>query len=258
MVKTLLVVECTESYNWYEVFKGATVHGEAIVVEQASWQDITAVSYPNQVVVSIRKAKNPLPNTTQGNDRTVMVDFLFLRSVSRGIQGMDSRNLLLAFIHQGIPSVNSLLSAYLCGERPTTFGALKQIQDRLGKQNFPLIEQNYYASFREMLISPDLPCVCKIAHAQSGYGKMRIFNSTDWADFRSVCAIHPDYVTAEPFIEWDWDGRGIFPSYKSNVYVWQPIYSFAVLHLQFKRLDRIIGPSKEHLPTGKETRVINQ
>jgi len=207
MVKTLLVIECTESFNWYKRFENALVHGEQVKVEQASWQDISLVSYPNQCVVSIRRAKKPLPGTTQDRDRTILVDFVFLRSVSRGVGNMDSRNLLLGLIHQNLPAVNSLISAYLCCERPTTFAALKDIQKRLGKAEFPVVEQTYYSSHRDMLITPDFPIVCKIAHAQSGYGKMRITNASDFSDFRSVCGVHTDYVTAEPFIDWDWDGR---------------------------------------------------
>lgn len=54
-----------------------------------------------------------------GTDRTVSVDFVLLRSVTRGIKGQDSRNKLYTFIHANIPSVNSLLSAYMCLEKPT-------------------------------------------------------------------------------------------------------------------------------------------
>ena len=208
MTKTLLVIECTETYNWYERFAGATIEGEAIQVEQASWQDVSLVSYPDSCVVSLRKAKSPLPGTTQNQNRTVVVDFVFLRSVSRGVGNMDSRPLLLGLLHHNLPAVNTLSSAFLCCERSTTFAALKDIQVKLGKEAFPLIAQTYYASGRDMLITPDFPIVCKIGHAQSGYGKMRITNAPDLADFRSVCAMHEQYVTAEPFIEWDWDGRG--------------------------------------------------
>jgi len=44
------------------------------------------------------------------------------------VQGQDSRNKLFALMHAGIPSVNSLQSAYMCVERPTVFGELKKIQ----------------------------------------------------------------------------------------------------------------------------------
>jgi len=202
-----LVFECTESYNWYKRFEGAEINGEPIVVEQAAWQDVSLTSYPNDCVVTLRRALKPLPNTTQNQNRTVVVDFIFLRSVSRGIGNQDSRQLLLGLIHQNLPSVNSLTSAFLCTERSTTFAALKEIQKKLGKDDFPLIPQTYYASHREMSISPEFPIICKIGHAQSGYGKMKITNSSDFSDFRSVVGLHTDYVTAEPFIEWDWDGR---------------------------------------------------
>lgn len=209
MVKTLLIVECTETFNWYKRFEGAEINGEKVVIEQASWQDISVVSYESACVVSIRKARNPLPGTPQTTNRTVTIDFVFLRSVSRGVGNMDSRHLLLGLIHKNLPAVNSLISAYLCCERATTFGALKDIQKKHGKAAFPLIDQTYYGSHRELLITPDFPIVCKIGHAQSGYGKMKITNSSDLSDFRSVCGLHCDYITAEPFIKWDWDGRGL-------------------------------------------------
>jgi hypothetical protein len=44
------------------------------------------------------------------------------------IQGQDSRNKLFAMMHAGLGSVNSLLSAYMCLERPTVFGELRKIQ----------------------------------------------------------------------------------------------------------------------------------
>eukprot|EP00009_Paramoeba_aestuarina_P000536 CAMPEP_0201518650 /NCGR_PEP_ID=MMETSP0161_2-20130828/9437_1 /ASSEMBLY_ACC=CAM_ASM_000251 /TAXON_ID=180227 /ORGANISM="Neoparamoeba aestuarina, Strain SoJaBio B1-5/56/2" /LENGTH=262 /DNA_ID=CAMNT_0047916483 /DNA_START=6 /DNA_END=794 /DNA_ORIENTATION=+ len=36
---------------------------------------------------------------------------------------------------------------------------------------------------------------------------MKINDSTQFQDFRSLCAIHGDYITSEPFIKWDYDCR---------------------------------------------------
>jgi len=77
----------------------------------------------------------------------------------------------------------------------------------MGAENFPLIEQNLYTDHRSMIITPDLPFVCKVAHTHAGYGKMKFENATQFADFRGLIAIHNDYVTAEPYIKWDYDMR---------------------------------------------------
>jgi len=71
-------------------------------------------------------------------------------------------------MHANVPSVNSLLSAYVCFERPTVYGALLGIQQRLGKDKFPLISQTYYPSNKQMLITPELPMVVKIGAAHAG------------------------------------------------------------------------------------------
>jgi len=58
-----------------------------------------------------------------------------------------------------------------------------------------------------MLMTPDYPFVCKVAHTHAGYGKMKFEDSVQYNDFKGVIALHDDYVTAEPYIEWDYDMR---------------------------------------------------
>jgi len=212
MVKTLLIVECSTQLNWYDIFAEYKVlpWGEELVVEQAEWNDLSLTSYHDGgVMVNIRRANRPLPDTPQVRDRCVKVDFVLLRSVTRGITGQDSRNLLMGLIHGNIPSINSLESAYVCLERPTVFGALKGIETKLKSEGieFPLINQNLYPNFREMIITPEFPVVGKIGHAHAGFGKMKIKSSEEMADFKSILALHKDYVTLEPFVEWDYDMR---------------------------------------------------
>ncbi len=48
-------------------------------------------------------------------------------------------------MHAGIPAMNSLASEYMNLERPIMFGALKEIKQRVGKDKFPLIDQNFYS-----------------------------------------------------------------------------------------------------------------
>ena len=222
--KVLLVIECSEQFNWYEIFgKDARImiYGSpvAIQVEQATFPDISLTSYgQGGPVVNLRKAKHPHPNTSQERDRTVVVDFILLRSVTRGIFGQDSRNILMAFMHARIPSVNSLLSAYMALERPVMWGELKAIQKQLGgASNFPLIDQNCHTSSREMTVSSDPPCVVKIGHAHAGQGKILVHDRTQWEDVRSIITLHGDYATAEPFVPADFDARvqKIGPHYRA-------------------------------------------
>eukprot|EP01095_Lingulamoeba_sp_RSL-Kostka_P011210 TRINITY_DN41_c3_g1_i1.p1 TRINITY_DN41_c3_g1~~TRINITY_DN41_c3_g1_i1.p1 ORF type:complete len:252 (-),score=63.52 TRINITY_DN41_c3_g1_i1:355-1110(-) len=213
--KILLVIECTSFLNWYEIFDGAVAYkdendeekGFEIQVEQAPFPDISAVSYDNdQCIVTIRKQQNPHKGTSQERERTVQIDFVLLRSVTRGIHQQDSRNILFSFMHANIPSVNSLLSAYMALERPIFFGGLKSIQKRLGKDKFPLIPQTFFPGHREMLILPD-PCVIKIGSAHAGYGKIKLEDNSLVSDVKSIIALHGDYATAEPFVDWDFDYR---------------------------------------------------
>jgi len=71
---------------------------EQIQVEQAEWGDISLVSYGRQggCVASIRRAAKPLPGTSQERERTVKVDFVLLRSVTRHTWTLDSRNLYVS------------------------------------------------------------------------------------------------------------------------------------------------------------------
>ena len=86
-----------------------------------------------------------------------------------GIKGQDSRNKLLGLIHGGLPSVNTLLSAYLCLDRPVMHGELKKVQKRLGKDRFPLISQTLFTDHKTMLFPPEFPIVAKVAHPHSGF-----------------------------------------------------------------------------------------
>jgi len=81
------------------------------------------------------------------------------------------------------------------------FGALLEIRNRVGKQKFPLIDQNYYSSYKQMVISPTFPSIMKISHAHRGMGKVRMTEYENFRDLATVVALNGDYCTAEPFIE---------------------------------------------------------
>lgn len=54
---------------------------------------------------------------------------------------------------------------------------------------------------------PQYPLVVKVGSVHAGYGKMKLDKRTQFEDFKTVMALHNDYITAEPFIEAEYDTR---------------------------------------------------
>ncbi len=107
MVKVLLVIECTPSVNWYELFAHAKLHGtEPVQVEQATWAEVhSVVSYPEPnvgVQCELKKSTHPHPGTSQERHRTIRPDFILMRSVTRSIGHLDDRNKLYALKHGNV------------------------------------------------------------------------------------------------------------------------------------------------------------
>jgi len=103
--------------------------------------------------------------------------------------------------------VNSLESEYMMLERPIMFAGLLNIRNRLGFKKFPLIDQSLYGAAGEMRFTPEYPIVVKVGHVHAGYGKMKLENSKQFDDLRSIVAMHNDYCTAEQFLQGDYDLR---------------------------------------------------
>lgn len=222
-MKILLVIECVTRYDWSALFKGATLRhptessnidagteegkqseeDEVLRIEQATWDELSLVSYPGNLVVTAKASERP----SKREQRTFCPDFILMRSESKGHWGQDSTNKLFTLMHSGVPSINSIFSIYCFLHKPVIWNALKQIEQKLGFANFPLVSQNFYPSFRDMVISPDLPCVGKIGSFDAAKGKAVLRTSEALEDFKSIVAVQPAYVTLEEFIEWDWDGR---------------------------------------------------
>lgn len=214
----LLVIECTPSLNWYETFQDVS---DKVQVEQAIWQDVSLTSYTShECIVEIRAAdpQHAFAGTTQTQHRTVKPDFVVVRSVTRSVGTLDSRNLLYGLHFAQIPCLNSFESLYHCLERPLVYAELAKIQRRLGGfDNFPLITQSFYPTHKNMVISPNFPCVVKIGPCHSGFGKILVRDRTTWDDVRSIVALHGDYCTAEPCIDYDYEVRvqKIGPHYRA-------------------------------------------
>lgn len=230
-MKVLLIIECVTRYDWKKIFQGATVQTpkissitetklmqvvetkdyqqedeeceEEVHIEQATWDEISLVSYPGNLVVTAAASERP----TVRLQRTFCPDFVLMRSESKGHWGQDSTNKLFTLMHSGIPSVNSLFSIYCFLQKPVIWTALKEIEKKVGCLNFPLVSQNFYPSFREIVIYPSLPCVGKVGSFDAGKGKAVLRTVEALEDFKSVISVQPAYTTLEEFIDWDWDGR---------------------------------------------------
>ncbi len=194
----VLVIECQSHLNWRDIFAGAQLEdGTKLSVEQATWDDVSLVSWPEPTGV----------RATLRNGKSFRPAHVLIRSVSRGTWTQDSSNKLMALAHGDVPCTNSAFSCHCFLEKPIVWGELKKIQKRLGVTAFPLIEQTMYPSYREMSVSPDLPCVGKTGSAHAGKGKIKIATSETFEDYASLVALQPYFSTCEKFINWDWDGR---------------------------------------------------
>jgi len=89
----------------------------------------------------------------------------------------------------------------------------------LGKENFPLIPETFYPSYKAVNLLPSFPTVIKVSlsnyqlyfysnyfvkvgSASGGLGKMKVDDQRQWEDCLSITAMTPDYLCSEPFIDW--------------------------------------------------------
>ena len=83
---------------------------------------------------------------------------LMLRVSMAVMLSMLPRNLLLGLRYGGVPSINSLESIHSFQDKPWVYAHLLNIQRRLGKDAFPLIEQTFYPNHKEMVRSQGQGC----------------------------------------------------------------------------------------------------
>lgn len=180
-----------------------------IEVVQTSWDTMNLASYSSGgCYVNVATESIPSSGARFTRTRCVKPDFLLIRNECRGVApGQDKRNLLYGLRYGLIPSVNTIQSVMMMSERPIVHAELLEIQHRVGRDAFPVVDQTYYPNHREMLISPDCPCVVKVGHAHAGYGKMVVQDPHQFEDFSSVMACIGSYCTAESFIPGAYDLR---------------------------------------------------
>jgi synapsin len=198
----LLVVVPNKKVDYAQLFDGHILQdGRPIEVVQAMWSEFLVSSYVDASGTKCLVSLSP-------GRRTFQPDFLLIRSEVRGVTAdQDYRNTLFGLMYANIPSVNSLHSVYCFLERPVVQAELNRLQSQLGSEVFPVVEQSYFASHREMFYGSKFPAVAKMGHAHAGYGKMKVADHHAMDDFRSVLALTSCYVTAEPFIEGSYDLR---------------------------------------------------
>ena len=192
MTLIILVIECQPRINWYTIFSDTKCSDQSIQVEQATWSEIKSICIENnQAYVNITPSVRPHIGTSQERSRTIIPDFILMRSVCRSIKPLDDRHKLYALQYANLPSVNSLQSCYLVQERVWMMAALQKLEHRLGHECFPLIKQIFYANHKDMAFHiPEFPCVVKIGPYHSGFGKILVHDRAVWDDVHIILHIY--------------------------------------------------------------------
>ena len=215
----LLLVIGNPEENWYDL---CDEYKDKFQVEQAMWNEIALISYSDQKGVSLTLAPSSRPNSPiQKTFRyNVTPDLVLIRMFSRYIgtrlgNTPDYRNILYGFYHSNTPMINSFEAAMAELEKPVMYGRLKAIEDKVGKEIFPLIPQNYYPEYCQIQFPPPEPFVLKVGFPHAGFGKIRINNRDELEDIKSIIALNNNYSAAEPLIDSAYELRIVFiaPNY---------------------------------------------
>ncbi|RWS29361.1 Synapsin-like protein, partial [Leptotrombidium deliense] len=131
-------------------FRGKRLQGDfEIRVEQAEFREVNLYSNSEAgttCTVTIHERGG------SKSSRSFRPDFLLVRQHVKDVYD-DHRDILLGLKYGGVPSINSIHSLYNFTDRPWVFSQLIGIQRRLGKENFPLIEQTFFPNYKEMVSS---------------------------------------------------------------------------------------------------------
>lgn len=206
----LFVIVPDYKVTYATMFQDVTLHnGQPVEVIEGMWSDFVASSSPNYKEGGSDCYVTLMRKTGEGmSSRTFKPNLLLVRSEVRGaLPNQDFRNSLYALMYSNVPSINSLHAIYCFLERPVVQAELNRLGAKLGPEAFPLAHQSFFSSHREFIYGDSFPAVVKVGHAHGGYGKMKIEDHHQMADFRSVLAVTGQYVAAEPFLYGSYDLR---------------------------------------------------
>jgi len=190
-----------QNTEWAKYFRGRKIQTDwDIRVEQVEFKDL-AVSANSTSGVSAGILSYKSGNRSTNNMKP---DFLLIRQNLRDA-GENYKNLLLGFRYGGVPSINSIESIYNFQDKPWVHAHLLEIQKKVGKENFPLIDQAFYPNHKDMVHKGVYPCVFKIGHAHGGLGKVKVETPGSFQDLASVVAVSDQYCTVEEYIEAKYD-----------------------------------------------------
>ncbi|XP_058468032.1 synapsin [Malaya genurostris] len=198
---TLLVLD-DQNTDWSKYFRGKRLHGDYDVrVEQAEFREISLTANADAgTLVSFNRGSSKQP-------KSFRPDFILIRQAPRD-GTKDHRSTLLGLKYGGVPSINSLHSLYQFQDKPWVFAHLLQLQRRLGKEAFPLVEQTFFPNPYEMLSWQRYPCILKAGHCHGGKATAKLDNSsalhdaagllygTGLTDGTSYCSLEP-YIDAK-------------------------------------------------------------
>jgi len=216
----VLVIQ-SDAYDWTKIFSGCTLtDGRPIKVVQTAWSSIAVGPCDNAptelkkrccVAVTKRWCDGKPVTAPSGAppDRVANIrpDFVLIRN-EVVTPGENHKAELLGLMYAGVPSLNSLVSIYMCIERPCMMAAVNAARDRHGRDVFPVIEQSFFPSEKGFFYGNTFPAVIKFGSAHAGMGKMRVRDHKDMEDVRSIVPLTKDgYAFGEPFIEGSYDLR---------------------------------------------------